>query len=108
MTKLYFVFNFELTTIFAGYAMFSSMIWINTLVILPKQRVDVKDRESRTESCSFAEPNRFPKDRLPYGELVSRLPFVYPWQRAFLKTKKNQNNTPKMRKFSRRLKAKFS
>ena len=44
MTKLYFVFNFELTTIFAGYAMFSSMIWINTLVILPKQRVEVKDK----------------------------------------------------------------
>ena len=52
MTKLYFVFNVELTTIFAGYAIFSSMIWINTLVILPKQRVEVKDRESRTEFCS--------------------------------------------------------
>ena len=50
MTKLYFVFNFELTTIFAGYAIFSSMIWINTLVILPKQRVEVKDREPRTDS----------------------------------------------------------
>ena len=50
MTKLYFLFNFELTTIFAGYAIFSSIIWINTFVILPKQRVEVKDREPRTDS----------------------------------------------------------
>ena len=56
MTKLYFLFNFKLTTIFAGYAIFSSIIWINTFVILPKQRVEVKVRVLRTESCRWTEP----------------------------------------------------
>ena len=45
MTKLYFLFLFELKTIFYGYAVFSSIIWINTFVILPKQRVEVKARD---------------------------------------------------------------
>ena len=49
MTKLYFVFLFQLKTIFYGYAIFSSIIWINTFVILPRQRVEVKALDSIPE-----------------------------------------------------------
>ena len=52
MTKLYIVFLFQLKTIFYGYAVFSSIIWINTFVILPKQRVEVKAWYSADRSSS--------------------------------------------------------
>ena len=89
MTKLYFVFNFELTTIFAGYAMFSSMIWINTLVILPKQRVEVKDRNQRTDSRLRTEPRWYQENRLVMGPMVFG-PFIrgkdHFWRQRRIKT----------------------
>ena len=89
MTKLYFLFNFELTSIFAGYAIFSSIIWINTFVILPKQRVEVKDRNQRTDSRPRTEPWWYHENRLVMGSMVFG-PFIrgkdHFWRQRRIKT----------------------
>ena len=49
MTKLYFIFKMELSTIFFVYSIFSGIIWINTLVILPRRRIELKTEDVNTE-----------------------------------------------------------